>query len=218
MKGTDPYTYPGSDVLRNRPGIRDAGHLQSFEYRRTAERSLELGERPIQGRLDFAHFKAIHKHLFGDVYDWAGESRTVSITKGTSTFAMPRQIEGYGGLVFSELAKEQHLRGLTQERFVQRLAFHFSEINALHPFREGNGRTTRAFLNQLANEAGFSIDYTQVDAATWNEASRASFASELGPVEQLLRRITAPNASVDIVHPPDQPSPPRTAGRASRPG
>ena len=210
MKGVDPYTYPGTDVLRNLPGIRDAAELQAFEYRRTAERSLELGESPIQGRLDFAHFKAIHKHLFGDVYAWAGEPRTVSITKGTSTFAMPRQIEGYGGLVFSELAKDHHLRGMSKDQFVHRLAFHFSEINALHPFREGNGRATRAFLTQLANEAGFDLDYTQVDAATWNSASRSSFVSEQAPVEELFSRLAKPLAPEEVrqrVEPAPGPGP-----------
>jgi len=190
----DPYVYPGTTVLRNRPGLRDAQQLQQYEYRRTAERALGLFEQPISGAFDLDHLKRIHRHLFQDVYDWAGMVRTVSITKDTSTFAMPLQIESYGRKVFDDLARERHLQGLGNEAFAERLAYYFSEINAVHPFREGNGRATRVFVADLARHAGYTVDYAHVEPAQWNNAARASFMGELGAASKLFRAITRPLA------------------------
>ena len=194
MSDQDPYVYPGTTVLRNRPGLRDAQQLQQYEYRRTAERALGLFEQPVSGAFDLDHLKRIHRHLFQDVYDWAGQIRTVSIAKDTSTFAMPSQIESYGRKVFDGLAREKHLQGLGLEAFADRLAFHFSEINAVHPFREGNGRTTRVFVADLARQAGYTVDYARVEPAQWNDAARASFMGELGAASELFRAITRPLA------------------------
>jgi cell filamentation protein len=196
----DPYAYPGSDVLRNKPGFRDVRQLQEFEYRRTAERSLELAEQPVQGRFDLAHLQAIHKRLFQDVYEWAGQLRTVGITKEASTFAMPEQIEGYSKQVFGAIAKDKHLQGLDKADFVDRLAHHFSEINAVHPFREGNGRASREFIAQLARQAGYELDYSKTNAKAWNEASRASFAGNLALVKEVFREIAAPTRAVAFEH------------------
>jgi cell filamentation protein len=200
----DPYAYPGSEVLRNKPGFRDARQLQDFEYRRTVQRGLELIEQPVRGRFDLEHLKAIHRHLFQDVYDWAGQVRTVGMTKGASTFALPGMIEGYGRQVFDAIARDNHLEGLDKQAFVERLAHHFSEINALHPFREGNGRSTRVFLAQLAREAGYELDYSKVDASTWNEAARASFAGGLEAVTKVLAQIATPIRAIAFERDPPQ--------------
>jgi cell filamentation protein len=188
----DPYAYPDLDVLRNRPGIRDAKQLQEFEYRKSTERILELAENPIKGRFDLEHLKAIHKHVFQDVYEWAGQIRTVQISKGASVFAMPGQVESYSKQVFDGLARDKHLKGMDKERFTERLAHHYAEINAVHPFREGNGRSTRVFVDQLAREAGFELDYSKVDAQRWNEAARHSFAGNLGPAKEVFAHIAVP--------------------------
>ena len=188
----DPYAYPDLDVLRNKPGIRDTKQLQEFEYRKSTERILELGENPIKGRFDLEHLKAIHKHVFQDVYEWAGQIRTVQISKGDSLFALPGHIESYGKQVFDALARDKHLKGMNKERFTERLAHHYAEINAVHPFREGNGRSTRVFVDQLAGEAGLELDYSKVDAQRWNEAARHSFAGNLGPAKEVFAHIAAP--------------------------
>jgi cell filamentation protein len=83
----------------------------------------------------------------------------VSIAKDTSVFALPERLEGAAVQVFRDLAKDGHLVGLPKGRFVERLVHHFAEINALHTFREGNGRSTRAFLQQLARGAGHELEY-----------------------------------------------------------
>lgn len=184
----DPYSYPGTDVLRNKLGIRDSETLSDFEHQKTTIRSLIQREQPIKGNFDLAHLQAIHKDLFKDVYDWAGQLRSVSISKGGSAFAHPGMIESYASsTVFKDLKKDNYLRGMNEDKFASRLAHHTSEINALHPFREGNGRSTRIFIEELAKQAGYKLDYTQVDAKTWNDASRHSFNGNLAPLEKILR-------------------------------
>lgn len=185
---TDPYSYPGTDVLRNKPGIRDADKLSDYEHRKTTIASLVQREQPIHGNFDLAHLQAIHGDLFKDVYEWAGQLRTVSKAKGGSAFAQPDLIESYANsTVFKDLKKENYLKGMGAEKFAGRLAHHAAEINALHPFREGNGRATRQFLEELARQAGYKLDYSGINARTWNDASRDSFHGSLAPLEKIFR-------------------------------
>jgi cell filamentation protein len=92
----DPYVYPGTSILRNRWGVRDAAELARREATITAARLAELAERPIPGDFDLAHLQALHRHIFGDVYDWAGEIRSVAIAKD-DLFALPQHMEPYLG-------------------------------------------------------------------------------------------------------------------------
>jgi Fic/DOC family len=134
-KFVDPYAYPGTDVLKNKPGIRNEQVLRTFEYEQTARRAQELNRKPIAEKFDLDHLKAIHKHLFRDVYAWAGEVRTVNISKDSLGFAPAPYIESHGRTVAADLAKENYLKGLGKPKFVERLAHHFTEFNVLHPFR-----------------------------------------------------------------------------------
>ncbi len=102
----DPYVYPGTDVLRNKPGLRDEGAWRTFEYERSARRATQLVEKPIPGKFDLDHLKAIHKHLFQHVYEWAGEIRTVNIRKDVIPFAPPAFIESYSDKLAADLANE----------------------------------------------------------------------------------------------------------------
>lgn len=88
--GYDPYRYPGTSILRNRLNLRDQAQLDAFEALITAHRA----EEPLpSGRLGAAHYSAIHRHLFQDVFAWAGRLRTVRIAKGDSMFCYPEHIE-----------------------------------------------------------------------------------------------------------------------------
>jgi cell filamentation protein len=207
VSGHDPYAYPGSNVLRNKAGLHDPVQLQGFEYRASAERAIELDLEPLPGAFDLRHLCAIHRHLFQDVYEWAGELRTVSIAKDTSVFALPERIEGAAMQVFADLAKDGHLVGLVKDRFVERLGHHFAEINALHPFREGNGRSARVFLQQLARGAGYELAYEKTDAVQWNDAARQSFHGELRPLKKLFDAVSAllPGSPPSIPTPIDTP-------------
>jgi cell filamentation protein len=127
---SDPYVYPGTTVLKNIRGIRNQEILNSFEADRVAQRSLELIECPLSGLFDSDHLQGIHRYLFQDVYEWAGEFRTVDIAKGNSYFAHVPYIESTLKDLFERLLKEQHLRGLNQERLASRVADVLGTLNA----------------------------------------------------------------------------------------
>jgi cell filamentation protein len=194
----DPYSYPGTNVLRNLPGIKDPEQLAEFEYDMASLREIQQTENPIRGYFDLKHLQGIHKELFKDVYDWAGEIRTVGISKGGSSFAPPALIEQYGNsTVFADLKKDNFLQGMEKEKLVERLSHHFSEINALHPFREGNGRATRVFITELVKQTGHSIDFDNVDPNAWIKASRASFVGQMGPIQDIFRDNITSNQELD---------------------
>jgi cell filamentation protein len=198
----DPYVYPGTDVLKNKAGLREEAVLRQFEYEQTASRAIELRERPIPGKFDLDHLKAVHRHLFGDVYEWAGEVRRVNIRKDALPFAPTAFIESYAKTVAAELAKENHLQGLEKSAFVDRLSHHFTEFNAIHPFREGNGRATREFIGLLARNAGYELDQTRIDNSKdeWNHAAAVGRAGNLEPLKQIFTHAVRPAKAVAFDH------------------
>jgi cell filamentation protein len=183
---SDPYAYPGTNVLRNRLNLRDASELERQEAILTAARLMELAESPLPGSYDLAHLRAMHGHIFDDIYPWAGEIRTVAIAKQDEMFALPQHIEPYLSGVLDQLPSENNLAGLDRDPFLDRLSHYLSEINATHPFREGNGRTQRAFIGQLAEQAGHPISWERVDRERNIEASRAAHRGDSGPLRDLL--------------------------------
>jgi cell filamentation protein len=189
--GTDRYTYPGTEVLINKPGITDADELAAFEADATAVRMLELLEEPLAGSFDVLHLKAIHRHLFQDVFDWAGEFRVVDISRGSSRFANFAFIEGYLSKCLAQLDREDCLRGSSPDHFISRLAFYMGEINATHPFREGNGRVQRIFCAQLAMQVGYFIDFESVAQDQMYEAMARSFNGDASLLVALLNQITS---------------------------
>lgn len=188
--GWEAYFYPGTEVLRNRRGLRDADELADFERHATAVRLAELAAVELPGRYDLAHLRAFHGHLFQDVYDWAGELRTVELAKDASPFCRREHIESYSHGVFARLASEQRLQGLDHKAFVERLAHYLGEVNAIHPFREGNGRAQRAFFSQLARETGRHLAWERIDAQRNIDACRAAHRGDERPLRALLSDIT----------------------------
>lgn len=183
----DPYLYPGTNVLRNVPGIQDAALLDRFEATATAFRLFQLTERPVAGKFDRVHLYRIHFHIFQDVYPWAGEVRTVEISKADSLFALTPHIVSSLDHSLGNLANERHLRGLAPEHFCRRAAFYLGELNAIHPFREGNGRAQREFLRHLAVHNQFDLDWTPISRERMIEASRDSFRGSNAGFEAILR-------------------------------
>lgn len=160
----DPYVYKGTDVLINKFGLTDFDELWSVERELSGAAAAELEAESIEGGFDLKHLQAIHKALFEEVYEWAGAIREGGfISKGNSLFCKAEFIIPYSDDLFASLRKENYLRGLSRKEFIRRIAFYISEINALHPFREGNGRTQRIFANQLARQAGWELNLKKVD-------------------------------------------------------
>jgi cell filamentation protein len=184
---TGPYVYPGTVVLQNRAGLRDAP--ADREAQPTTLRIAQLSAHRLDGAYDLPHLKEFHRIIFQDVYAWAGELCSVPLAKPGSMFATPAHIESYASGLFRQLAGEQHLGGLPREHFVDRLAHYYAEINAVHPFRDGNGRAQRAFLRQLAHDAGHSLAWEHLNCEALIYASQRSFLGDNVAMRDLIERV-----------------------------
>jgi len=153
---TDPYTYDNG-TLRNRLGITDAEDLVTVEADLSTQRITEIKTAGLPGVFDLAHLQLVHHRIFGDVYDWAGELRTVDISKGSSLFCLARFLPAAAAQVFDDLHLLRDTLGSDAELPVG-LASWYADLNALHPFREGNGRTQRTFLWLLCESVGVGLD------------------------------------------------------------
>ena len=208
MSDEDPYCYPGTDVLRNKAGIRDPARLDVFERLMYAQRAREGVPR---GRFDLAHLKAIHRHLFQDVYDWAGEIRTVGLSKGYSAFLPSRMIEGGMAEVSRDLVRLRYLQGLSADEFAPEAAAVIGNVNHVHPFREGNGRTQFAYLEQLALQAGHEVDLTKLNRKDWIEGSIRAQLTDFEPLGRCIRAAMVERPR-DWAKSPPEPLP-RSSGR-----
>lgn len=184
----DPYLDPRTGILRNLLGIEDQATLDRAESSLSFLQAAKLLEQPVSGNFDLAHLQLIHRRLLGDVYDWAGEIRQGEIQKGDTIFARYLMIDSAARRLFGQLADEDHLRGLDQNEFSQRSAFYLGEINVLHPFREGNGRTQREFIGQLAREAGHNIEWTGIQQAEMIQASIDAYNGNSEGLARIIRR------------------------------
>ncbi len=177
---SDPvYCYPPDHrVLRNKLNLRDAAQLDQFERELVAQRT---AQGIPAGDFDLAHLRAIHRHLFQDVYDWAGEIRTVEIARGGNQFQF-RQYIGTGMAdVHRRIVVARYLRNLSARAFAEKAGEIIGDINYVHPFREGNGRTQALYLEALARQAGHPIDLRRLVRESWMEASKAAHAGRYGP-------------------------------------
>ncbi len=203
----DPYLIPGTTVLKNRLGISSQSELNRLEADFTTTRIWELDQRPTPGKFDLDHLKKIHAHIFQDVYAWAGEHRTISISKGGSMFCLPQHLEFAAEDIFGKLAREHLLKGLSREAFADRAAYFFSEINALHPFREGNGRTQNLFLKQLGRGAGYEVSLEKVGREQMMVVARAAHLGELDGARGLFlgHTVALPKQTATVVRTAGEP-------------
>lgn len=182
----DRYVDPVSGVLINRLGIKDEAQLEQVEVNFAALQSAALAENPIREPLSLQAFQLIHRKLFGDVYSWAGEFRDVDISKGGTRFAHWRYIKSNLEALFAQLQVEKELYDLNLTDFSCRSAFFMAEINAIHPFREGNGRTQRELLSQLAYRAGYAIKWQSMSTDDILQATILSYQNKRESLEQLI--------------------------------
>jgi cell filamentation protein len=193
---TDPYVDPSTGVLKNKLGLTEKEALRLAEVQITTVRDIEMAIKPLPGVYDLKHLCAFHRRLFGDVYAWAGKPRTVDIAKGSTKFCLAMHLESYASnTVFPMIKDHDYLRGLDQGQTVQTLAALLAEVNVLHPFRDGNGRTQRAFFRQMAAAAGWHIDWAAADPHENVKACAEAWAGSNGPLEQMLTPLVAPMTS-----------------------
>lgn len=168
------YCYPNSDVLINKFGIKDSVKLFMAEKEETSIRLFDLQKNPIKGKFDFAHLKAIHKYIFQDIYEWAGKERTVDIGKG-NLFCRPAFIQSYADSVFCKYFPQCYAAKGNFDDFVKVLAENYGDLNALHPFREGNGRAQREFARVVCLECGYEFNLSHTTHQQMLDASKLSF-------------------------------------------
>ena len=199
----DFYLYPGTLVLNNKFGLRDPELLANIEADATSRRILLLEFKPSPSILYVPDYLEIHRYIFQDMYTWAGKVRTVDLARpGQMSFARTENIDLCLRSLFDSLCEENFLRELDIASFCNRAAYFLGELNAIHPFRDGNGRTQRAFISQLARGDGFAIRWFQISREEMYTASQRSFQyGDSTEFEHLLQAATYPTESANEIYP-----------------
>ena len=154
--------YPGTTCLANKLGMQDETVLAKTEAAIVLGKASLLDQQPIPGSFDFDHYKRIHQFLFCDIYDWAGQIRTINISKKGTIFVSAAEIESYANMCFNRLVSFSG-KGLPHRELAEEVADFYHMINMLHPFREGNGRAQRVFFTQWIRSLGYDLDLSSVD-------------------------------------------------------
>jgi cell filamentation protein len=181
-------------VLRNKASIKDLQQLEAYEDACADVAVIDTVDAMAGMKLDFDMWKQVHGLLFAEVYDWAGQVRSVQMSKGTSLFAHPEYIEAAAVALFKQLAAD--LPDMSPERpeqLAHKLAYYYTEMNAIHPFREGNGRTQKMIINEIARRAGAHIPWEKLDVEQHLRATMKAFAGDDSAMKaqflQVLERI-----------------------------
>lgn len=157
------YCYKNTNILVNKLNITNQEKLNEKDSNISAVKIFNLRQNKMIGKFDLPHFVAIHKYIFEDLYPFAGLFRTENIAKGNFSFAEWNYIENELNRILNELKEENYLKELDKNNLAKRLAYYMSELNVLHPFREGNGRTIREFIRQLAYKNKYILDLRKIN-------------------------------------------------------
>jgi cell filamentation protein len=228
----NPYTDAATGIHHNKLGITDRKELATVEYMLTDLRIAQLRLDPIQGTFDLDHLRQVHRHIFQDLYGWAGKERTLNFSKvdpahpgWKSTFAPHNQIPLIAKSIADDLKAWDNLKGLERPVFANKLAMIYVKFNYMHPFPEGNGRSTQTLLSQLARNAGHHLQFDKVSALAWNTAAarsapqtnvrepRLKRPQDTALIYRVFQEITAPTPTREFKPEPgslaSSPKPPR---------
>ncbi len=195
---SNPYYIKGTNVLINKLGITDASVLKATEQLITSIRMGMLKTSPIKGDLDYKHLKDIHKFIFDDLYDWAGKARYVTTSKNGNVFLHAGRIEPSAIKLLSELKNDNHLKDLSRPKFIEKVAHYYSELNFIHPFPEGNGRSQRVFFSAIAKNAEYNFDWSKADNNEVVIAATHSQSVDNSKLEVLFNKISSFSTKPDI--------------------
>ena len=165
------YCYPDSNVLKNKLNIRENKLLKTAEEEITLIKQMELLKNPIKGNFSKAHLMNIHKFIFEDIYSFAGKIRKEQISKADTLFYPPNLIDRELDKVFAKIKEKNMLKETDKEKVFDNLAYVMAELNIIHPFREGNGRSIREFIRLMAKRMGYDLNWGNVDKEELLEAS-----------------------------------------------
>lgn len=182
----DPYCYPGTTTLVNLLDLRDDQELADAERDVTYDAAITLEFAPPP--YDLAYLQAIHRWLFREVYAWAGDLRSVDISKGATRFCVSGRIVPEAAKVFRTMDSFQWFDGMARSQLVEHVAEAFGELNVVHPFREGNGRAQRILFEQLIVSAGYEISWDDVDPVEWIVANVAAYQVDYAPLREIFGR------------------------------
>ena len=155
--------YPDTTVLINKLGLKNQEALDNVESVAVALHSAEIESESSNAPFTFDFYCGLHKRLFGDLYDWAGELRTIDFSKKGTSFYPARKLRALGNAKFARLQELDEFQGLNRSELIDEVTDFYHELNMLHPFREGNGRTQRLFFTLLLRRLGYSISFAECD-------------------------------------------------------
>lgn len=164
IDASDNGCYPDTSVLINKLGIQNQVQLDENETLITTVQSLKFELDPFPEELNFTYYKRLHHFLFESLYEWAGEIRSVNLSKQHTSFCPADEIESLSTATFGRLKRNQYLQGLSREDLLNELVDLYVSVNYIHPFREGNGRVQRLYFRQLAQRAGYRLNFAGVDS------------------------------------------------------
>ena len=183
---TTDYCYKDTDVLINKLNITNDEDLYNAERELVSLRVSAFNDNPLKGNFDFNYLKAIHKYLFQDIYRWAGDIRNCNIAK-QDLFCLTEHIESFANDIFNKLKKENYYMDYDYETTILKLVELFADINALHPFREGNCRSQRMFIESLAKINGINLDLTNVSNMDMIIASHESINGHYDKLNKMFK-------------------------------
>jgi cell filamentation protein len=178
--------YPETTILINKLDIRDEFELAEVESVMVAAHAAKWEETPSANSFDFEHYKALHHYLFSDLYDWAGITRTINISKKGTPFCPAKDIEAMATRIFTYLKMLNYFRGMGHNDFVDAIVDFYCSTNYLHPFREGNGRCQRLFLTQLAQVADYELNFSEINVDLLMLATIQSAHGITDPLREIL--------------------------------
>ena len=184
--GQDPYCHEGTDLLINKLGITDADELSEKEDQVALLNMTRIDFAPPPYNLDY--LCKIHQALFGDIYTWAGLIRTVDISKGDTRFCTCSRIEAEASKLFRQLEAADYLAGVTRGTLVDKIAEFYVELNMVHPFRDGNGRTQRILFEHLVINCGYGFSLLAISTDAWVEANVAGYIGDYAPMKAIFEQ------------------------------
>lgn len=184
------YIDPETGVFRNKLGAKTQAQLDKSEADITYAiiATLEQGSRVKKLIFNAQLLRELHEEIFRDIYDWAGELRKEVISKGNSTFAHPDHIARCLEDALKGVEQDSRLNG-SREDLVEALSEYYGELNAVHPFREGNGRAIRTFLFLLAHKHGHTIAWGEMDPDENIRACTLAMSKDMSAMTKMLSKL-----------------------------
>lgn len=163
MDGTQENCYPNTTILINKLNLRTQDELDFAEKRIVLANQIRIEKEQPFCNVDFEYYKRLHRQLFQTLYDWAGTVRTIDISKKGTAFCRASEIEYLGTMQFQRLSNMNYFKKMNDINLIDELSDFYNNLNMLHPFREGNGRTQRLFLTLLLRNIGYNVDFSRCD-------------------------------------------------------